>query len=242
VRNPLQSLRKRLTRLRSFPVLGRHEGANFVLDPQNWTDNRILARVPYERAQFDHARQEIAERDLDLVIDIGANFGLYAIVLGLEPSVREVIAFEPVKRNYNQLLANVFANRLDGKVTAHRVALSDKNISGQTIHIDPNSTNLARFDVSTADRPADVFRESETISVARFDDILPLDGRRAFVKIDVEGEAERCLAGMENFFAKNKGVVQIEVSDCEPGVPAIMERYGWKLLRVIHLDHQFGKD
>jgi FkbM family methyltransferase len=222
--------------------LGRHEGANFVLDPQNWTDNRILARVPYERAQFDHARQEIAERDLDLVIDIGANFGLYAIVLGLEPSVREVIAFEPVKRNYNQLLANVFANRLDGKVTAHRVALSDKNISGQTIHIDPNSTNLARFDVSTADRPADVFRESETISVARFDDILPLDGRRAFVKIDVEGEAERCLAGMENFFAKNKGVVQIEVSDCEPGVPAIMERYGWKLLRVIHLDHQFGKD
>lgn len=242
MRNPLQSLRKRLTRLRSFPVLGRHEGANFVLDPQNWTDNRILARVPYERAQFDHARQEIAERDLDLVIDIGANFGLYAIVLGLEPSVREVIAFEPVKRNYNQLLANVFANRLDGKVTAHRVALSDKNISGQTIHIDPNSTNLARFDVSTADRPADVFRESETISVARFDDILPLDGRRAFVKIDVEGEAERCLAGMENFFAKNKGVVQIEVSDCEPGVPAIMERYGWKLLRVIHLDHQFGKD
>ena len=242
MRNPLQSLRKRLTRLRSFPVLGRHEGANFVLDPQNWTDNRVLARVPYEKVQFEHARQEIAARQLDLVIDIGANFGLYAIVLGLEPNVREVIAFEPVKRNYNQLLANVFANRLDGKVTAHRLALSDKNISGQTIYMDPKSTNLARFDVSTADRPADVFRESETIEVARFDDILSLDGRRAFVKIDVEGEAERCLAGMENFFDKNKGVVQIEVSDCEPGVPAIMERYGWRLLRVIHLDHQFGKD
>ena len=242
MRNPLQSLRKRLTRLRRFPVLGTHEGANFVLDPQNWTDNRVLARVPYEKTQFDHARQEIAARHLDLVIDIGANFGLYAIVLGLEPSVREVIAFEPVKRNYNQLLANVFANRLDNKVTAHRLALSDKHISGQTIYMDPKSTNLARFDVATADRPADVFRESETIDAARFDDILPLDGRRAFVKIDVEGEAENCLIGMENFFAKNKGVVQIEVSDCEPGVPAIMERYGWKLLRVIHLDHQFGKD
>ena len=139
---------------------------------------------------------------------IGANFGLYAIVLGLEPSVREVIAFEPVKRNYNQLLANVFANRLDNKVTAHRLALSDKHISGQTIYMDPKSTNLARFDVATADRPADVFRESETIDVARFDDILPLGGRRAFVKIDVEGEAENCLIGMENFFAKNKGVVE----------------------------------
>ncbi|MEE8438580.1 MAG: FkbM family methyltransferase [Micropepsaceae bacterium] len=240
--NLLHSVRKRLMRLRSFPVLGRHEGAKFVLDPQNWTDNRVLARVPYEKAQFDHARQEIAARDLDLVIDIGANFGLYAIVLGLEPNVREVIAFEPVKRNYNQLLANVFANRLDDKVTAHRLALSDKKISGQTIYMDPKSTNLARFDVETADRPADVFQKSEKIDVARFDDILALEGRRAFVKIDVEGEAERCLMGMENFFAKNKGVVQIEVSDCEPGVLSIMERYGWKLLRVIHLDHQFGKD
>jgi FkbM family methyltransferase len=229
-------------RLQPFPVLGTHEGAKFVLDPRNWTDNRVLARVPYEKAQFEHARKEIAERNLDLVIDIGANFGLYAIVLGLEPTVREVIAFEPVKRNYNQLLANVFANRLDHKVAAHRLALSDKNIAGQTIHMDPKSTNLARFDVATADRPSDVFTESETIDVARFDDILPLEGRRAFVKIDVEGEAERCLIGMENFFAKNKGVVQIEVSDCEPNVPAIMERYGWKLLRVIHLDHQFGKD
>jgi len=108
--------------------------------------------------------------------------------------------------------------------------------------MDPKSTNLARFNVATADRPADVFQESETVDIVRFDDHFPLESRKAFVKIDVEGEAERCLAGMENFFAKNSGVCQIEVSDCEPGVPAIMERYGWKLLRVIHLDHQFGKD
>jgi FkbM family methyltransferase len=223
-------------------VIGTHDGATFVLDPRNWTDNRVLARVPYEKAQFDHAKNEIAARGLDLMLDIGANFGLYAIVLANEPGMREVIAFEPVMRNYNQLCANIFANRLDHKVTAHRLALSDKNIKGQTIHMDPKSTNLARFDVATADRPPDVFRESEKIDVARFDDLFLFEGRRAFVKIDVEGEAERCLAGMENFFAKNSGVCQIEVSDCEPGVPAIMERHGWKLLRVIHLDHQFGKD
>ena len=154
----LQSIRKRLTRLRSFPVLGRHEGANFVLNPRNWTDNRVLARVPYEKTQFDHARKETAARDLDLVIDIGANFGLYAIVLGQEPNVREVIAFEPVKRNYNQLCANIFANRLDDKITAHRLALSDKNVSGQTIFMDPKSTNLARLDVATADRPPMSFK------------------------------------------------------------------------------------
>jgi len=238
----LQSIRKRLTRLRRFPVLGAHEGVNFILDPCNWTDNRILAQVPYEKAQFDYARKEIAARDIDLVIDIGANFGLYAIVLAKELNVREVIAFEPVRRNYNQLLANVFANRLDDKITVYRLALSDKNISDQVIYMDPKSTNLARFDVATADRPADVFQESEKIDVVRFDDILAIEGRRTFVKIDVEGEAERCLIGMKNFFTKNKGVVQIEVSDCEHSVPAIMESYGWKLLRVIHLDHQFGKD
>ncbi len=242
MKNPLQSLRKRLTRLRRFPVLGKHEGATFLLDPQNWTDNRVLARVPYEKAQFDFAKAEIARRGIDLVIDIGANFGLYAVVLGRLKEVREVLAFEPVTRNYNQLAANIFANRLDGKITAYRLALSDQAEAARTIFMDPQSTNLARLDVATADRPSDVFTQSETIAVARFDDLFAFEGRRAFVKIDVEGEAERCLLGMEHFLTRNKGVVQIEVSDCEPGVPAIMERFGWKLLRVLHLDHQFAKD
>jgi len=238
---PLQSVRKRLARMRRFPVLGEHEGAVFLLDPQNWTDNRILARVPYEAAQFAFARAEITARGIDLVVDIGANFGLYTIGLGREPGIREVIAIEPLTRNYNQLSANIFANRLDEKVTARRIALSDHSEAARRIHFTPRSTNLARLDVATADRPADVFCASECIRVARFDDLFTYEGRKAFVKIDVEGEAERCLLGMERFLTRNAGVVQIEVSDCETEVPAIMARFGWTRLRIVHLDHQFAK-
>ncbi len=223
-------------------MLGEHEGAVFLLDPQNWTDNRILAGVPYEAAQFGFARAEIAARGIDLVIDIGANFGLYAIVLGREPGITEVIAIEPLARNYNQLAANIFANRLDRKVTALRIALSDHSAAARTLHFTPRSTNLARLDVATADRPAEVFSDSESVSIARFDDLFAWEGRKAFVKIDVEGEAERCLLGMENFLTRNAGVVQIEVSGCETEVPAIMARFGWSLLRIVHLDHQFAKE
>lgn len=209
--NPLSSIRKRLARLRRFPTIARHRGATFILDPRNWIDNRLIADAPYEHRQLANAIALIERNQLDLVVDIGANFGLYSILLGRLPGIESVVAFEPVRRNHAQLMANVFANRLERKIEAHRLGLSDG--AGQaTIHIDPSSTGVSRLDLSTADRDISAFRETETVAIARLDDVVRLSGRRAFVKIDVEGQAAQVIAGMSDFLTANICVLQTEAT------------------------------
>lgn len=240
MRNPLYSLRKRLARMRAFPALGRRDGARFVLDPANWIDNRMLAGVPYEDAQLALARRLIAKRQIDCVIDIGANFGLYTVLLGLEPGVVEQHAFEPVRRNFNQLLGNVFCNRLDTKVTAHRLALGEA-AGVVTIHIDPTSTGVSRIDLAGTVRDTSVFTQRETVELRRLDDVLPLEGRSVYVKIDVEGGAMGVLRGMEKFLARNSGALQIEISPGEAGAGALLEAHGWRAIAT-QGDCFFGKD
>lgn len=239
----LNSVRKRVARLRRFPVLVRRRNAYFLLDPGNWIDNRLLAGAPYENGQLAMARSLIEQRRLETVIDIGANFGLYTILLAALPAVSRVIAFEPVARNYAQLQGNVFANRLWAKVEAHRLALGAEPATA-VINIDPRSTGVSRLDVTTANRDPAVFTQREDITIARLDDVVGLAGARCFVKIDVEGKAHEVLAGMARFLAGNEVVLQIELSDQAERTQAkvLLDPLGYREIAAIDADIYFARE
>lgn len=240
--NPLTSLTKRAARLWPWPVLARRRGARFLLNPQNWIDNRLFAGADFEREQITAAKSEIRARNLDLVVDIGANIGLYTALLGKMPQVTSVVALEPVRRNYAQLMGNVFVNGVAGKVDAHRLALGAAPGTA-TIHIDPRSTGVSRLNLTTTNRASDAFADQETITIAVFDDVCALAGRRAFVKIDVEGGAVGVLNGMRKFLDANDVVLQVELSDGErQGVSALLHHAGFKLAREIEGDAIFIRD
>ena len=74
----VHSLSKRLQRLRRFPVLASRRGGMFLLDPDNWIDNRLLAGAPFEHEQLGEAARLIRAHSLDTFIDIGANIGATA--------------------------------------------------------------------------------------------------------------------------------------------------------------------
>jgi FkbM family methyltransferase len=69
----------------------------------------------------------------DLFIDIGANIGLYSLYAAFSRGV-EVIAFEPESLNYALLNKNIFLNRIDHKVKAYPLALSNE-IAFNAIHV-----------------------------------------------------------------------------------------------------------
>jgi FkbM family methyltransferase len=239
-RNPLTSIRKRIVRMQSFPQLARRGPASYLLDPGNWIDNRVLAGVPYEVEQLARARSLIQSTGARVFIDIGANWGLYSIKIGMDRQVDQVIAFEPVRRNYNQLCANIFANRLDSMISPFRMALGSAR-SSAIIHVDPTSTGVSRVDLSAAQRSADAFTQTETIEIHRGDDELTFEGRVVFAKVDVEGAALDVFQGLEGFLARNSGALQVEISAEERGVREFLEARGWRAAGVIQADHYFEK-
>jgi FkbM family methyltransferase len=162
------------------------------------------------------------------------------VLLGILPGVEKVLAFEPVRRNYNQLLANVFANRLDGKVDAYRLALGDTS-EERTIHVDPNHTGISRFG-RTVDEGNHryAFSQEEVVSVKPFDGITSVGGYRAFAKIDVEGHAGAVLRGMRRFFTSNDVVLQIELLPAEHDeVVGLLGELGYAPVQTFGRDRYF---
>ncbi len=61
----------------------------------------------------------------DFFVDVGANIGLYSLYAAHTKGI-EVAAFEPESANYAQLNKNIFLNKLDQKIKAYPLAISNE--------------------------------------------------------------------------------------------------------------------
>lgn len=133
----------------------------------------------------------------DLLIDVGANVGMYSIYAAIECGLK-VIALEPESQNYALLNENIFYNGVSERVLAYPYAVGDKN-GHDLLHLSKwgaaGSCHAAGEMVAfngTSFSP--VF--SQGAIVARLDDIVNADlVDRAHLKIDVDGFEPKVVSG-----------------------------------------------
>lgn len=91
-----------------------------------WTPNRFTKwRVESIRTKEPDTLTWIAGfKNGDILVDIGANVGMYTIWAAKTREV-QVFAFEPESQNYALLNKNIYINDMAGWVRAYSVALSD---------------------------------------------------------------------------------------------------------------------
>ena len=139
-----------------------------------------------------------AIRDGDVVWDVGAHVGMYAIfAAGRVGATGQVYAFEPEQQTFERLQRNRTLNSADN-LTALRLALSDA--PGHTEIFIPVD-NAAR--VGTLIRPERA-SGGQQVELA-VGDTLVGDGRAAapnVLKIDVEGAEASVLRGLRNTLAQ----------------------------------------
>jgi FkbM family methyltransferase len=140
------------------------------------------------------------------VIDIGANYGVYALSMARAVGpAGHVWAFEPASGTADLLAAGIAANGFS-HVSLERSALSSASGSAQlALHPDPEMNALVR-----GLRPEG---PTERVPVTTLDECLETRGWRdiEFVKIDAEGEEAGILKGGARFFARESPLVQYEV-------------------------------
>lgn len=185
-----------------------HEGCRFLLSKRNRLDQKMMGGLNWERALRERAAAEIRDKKLNLFIDVGANLGLYAIDLNRRAGPIETLAFEPQPESYNQLCGNVFLNEFSDIVTARQAALSNENGEAtMTVYADSTIHSQLGTEIRSDKRK---FDRHITVPVIRFDDHYPIENRRVFLKMDVEGHEGPALEGMRNFLTRNKASLQIE--------------------------------
>lgn len=196
---------RRLTRADiDTELVVERRGARWALNPADFVHQDVFWHGSKDFWDVWHLRR-LLPRDA-LVVDIGSNFGYYAIhltrVLGGDS---RAIAFEPMPMNFARLSRNVALNDLSGQVTTLQVGLSDA--PGE-------ATMAARHGNSGSAQIGSAASESATVRLETLDRLWPaLAGRRAadFLKIDVEGHEPRALAGARGVLGRDRPIVLLEV-------------------------------
>jgi FkbM family methyltransferase len=114
------------------------EGVQFVVPNQFclWRVNSLHTKEP------DTVEWISTFNEGDVLIDIGANVGMYSIWAAAKQNVT-VYAFEPESQNYALLCRNIAVNQLQDNVTAYCVAISDDTAENGGVFFD--KLNLSEF-------------------------------------------------------------------------------------------------
>lgn len=147
----------------------------------------------------------------DVVLDIGANVGLWAIQLSKKvTNTGRVYAFEPMKSTFRELekRTSKFPN-----IILQNLGVSDR-IGAEIILFDPVAiTPLGATIARTANHlnKSERFKEA-TIQIDTLDNMFSdFTENIKFIKVDVEGHELQVVQGAFNFISKHKPIFFIEI-------------------------------
>jgi FkbM family methyltransferase len=133
------------------------------------------------------------------VVDVGANQGLYTLLLAGLSKPGTVYAFEPLPSLYQQLISNVRENGADN-VVCHQMAVS--NFSG-ILNLQKGRLNSGDNRIVTGDSKSARIVE---VRASTLDELL--GGKTVgFLKMDVQGWEAKSLAGAESILERNRDIV-----------------------------------
>ncbi|HJU15268.1 MAG TPA: FkbM family methyltransferase [Stellaceae bacterium] len=176
----------------------------------------FVKALDYEAPVFEWLAEN-ASAKYDLVIEIGANVGVYTVFLDAltrlpGSKLTKVIAFEPSPEAFRRLLENLRANKTQ-HVYALQAAIGPE--SGiRTLFEPAGHLTCGSFVREFAELFADSISKTEVISIAAAELERFLKGsQKALIKIDAEGFEPVLVACLDSLIKKYKPDLLIEVLD-----------------------------
>jgi len=171
--------------------------------------------------------KRICDNRRGLILDIGANSGVYALVAAAVAPEAHVIAFEPIDRIARQLRANIGLNRF--AVEVEECAVSNRD--GTTAIFDV----VEAFNYSAS---LEGLRGSTPVQVPVCSIDCHLGPDRAepviAIKIDVERHEAVAIAGMRETLARDHPTILVEILDSAIG-SAVADEVGDLGYRMFHI-------
>jgi FkbM family methyltransferase len=148
----------------------------------------------------------LENRQIDTVLDVGANTGQFAASLRSLGYKNRIISFEPIKSVFETLVRRAGK---DGRWGAHNFALGATsgeaviNVSDYSVFSSmlPTTSAVTEFSASAA------VTHKETIEVRTLDETVAEMSGRIFLKIDTQGYERQVLEGGRNVLSRFKGIL-----------------------------------
>lgn len=145
----------------------------------------------------------------DVVWDVGANIGIYSVLLGRAAHEGNVVAFEPVPTTRERLLDNLGRNNVTN-VTVESTALSDRT-GRATMAIYPDAPGCDRIVVGEPLADAPESMGVETTTGALYAEGSPF-GAPDVIKVDIEGHELEFLRGAWKIISERRPILMMEIN------------------------------
>ena len=164
----------------------------------------------------------------DVIVDVGANIGYYTVLLADKVGKRgNVYAFEPDKTNFEILVKNIKANKLEN-VVAVNAAVGSKNET-KTLYV--SKDNLGDHKLFN-----DQFLKSnvQKTKIIKLDDFVK-DIKINLLKIDTQGWEPEVISGAKKIIETDKPTIFLEYSPASYKVAKLDGKGMMKLLKSVYL-------
>ena len=152
-------------------------------------------------------------KDAEVIMDIGANTGIYALSAKAINSKAKVYAFEPVNRIFDKLQKNVKLNNFE--IQCEKKGVSDKNGKAVIHDTDTEHTYSVTINRNLSWFPETTFEvEVEIITIDSFVEQNNID-KIDIIKIDVETHEVEVLNGFRKYIYEFEPTLLIEILNDE---------------------------
>jgi FkbM family methyltransferase len=183
----------------------------YAFGPRSDLFRNVVMSGGYETAWAELCRKHVdQQRD---AIDIGANIGLYSVLLASLLPSRRVLAIEPTPDAARRLRANIERNDCSATTIVFQGVASDHKGSAE-IRMIPGKEEYSSCGRMTHAAIVGLPHVSIAVEAATIDDLVAqhsLDP--GFIKIDVEGMEHVVLGGMRDVLSQCQPVILTEISD-----------------------------
>jgi FkbM family methyltransferase len=179
----------------------------------------------YEPTSYFDQRRDLV-RTVDVVLDVGANIGQYALEVRLAGFQGRIISFEPLAAPFAELCRRA---RHDDRWVCRRVALGDAD-GNQRMHVARNTWSSSLLDIevrAVAAVPDSAYVRTEDVQTSKLDSLqeeLLGDTDRVFLKLDVQGLELKVLRGAQRFLRQVHAIEsELSVASLYRGQPLITD-------------------
>ena len=244
-RRLIPSIIRRLPNRDSQDVFIRNFAINLNLDSS--IDREIYLKGFYDTEQINFIENKINLHKFDYFIDIGSNIGFYSIYIASKYENLNIMSFEPIKENYDQINRSVSINNYQNFNT-YNYALSNTE-ENKTMWVTDLRKKGGYSIYEEEDYKKEVYNNmydesklSKTeVETKIFDKNFEISEKDILVKIDVERHELFCLLGMKKLLkeSNNKTFIQVEITNQNKDkVFDILDDYGFKLIHTISSDEK----
>jgi FkbM family methyltransferase len=201
-----------------------------TLEETDLVQREVLATGAYEPEVWEALRDHV--RGNDVVWDVGAHVGVFAIAALGEPGVRCVVCFEPDPRLADVLESNLGLNSDESQL--HRVALSSST-GRAPFHLAPAANaGLGSLRVNSGSETIEV--ESRTADELVYEHGVPAP---TLLKLDVEDTETDVLLGAQRLLAEMPPRAIVfeatpagDLTPADTGITARLEAAGYTLAHI----------